>query len=85
MAEITSRIRYARGRTLVVMLTLLGTGGLAVAAAATAPAAATAAVAAAPPPLGIDLDAFDAGKKTVALPNAKPWPTSTGARAQVRR
>lgn len=72
MAKITSRIRYACGRTLVVVLTLLSAGGLAVAAATpAAPAAATAALPAAPPPLGIDLDAFDAGKKTVALPNGE--------------
>ena len=62
MAEIYSRAPGGRRRTRAVLLALL-CGGFLAAAAAAAPEAA--------PPLGVDLDAFDAAKKTVALPNGE--------------
>ena len=72
-----SRVRHACGRALVVLLAVLGGGFPAAAVAAAAVAAAPAGAVpaggapAAAPPLGIDLNAFDAAKKTVDLPNGE--------------
>src|SRR5450756_2175489 len=67
-----SRVHHVCGRALVVLLAVLG-GGFPAAAVAAAPAGAVMAggAPAAAPPLGIDLNAFDASKKTVALPNGE--------------
>jgi pimeloyl-ACP methyl ester carboxylesterase len=63
MTEIHSRVQHACGRALVILLAVLGGAAPAGAAPGAAPAAA--------PPLGIDLNAFDAAKKTAALPNGE--------------
>ena len=67
MAKIDSRVQHACGRALAVLLALLGGGFPAAPAGAVSASAAPAAA----PPLGIDLNAFDAAKKTVALPNGE--------------
>jgi pimeloyl-ACP methyl ester carboxylesterase len=79
------RTLHSRHARLLGVLVLLGGSVLALSATATATATAAAAAAAAaappaaapaptitaPPPLKIDLDAFDASKKTMALPNGE--------------
>ncbi len=59
MNKMNARTRSLRGRALSVLLASLGSGVLAVAAAS------------APAPAKIDLNAFDAAKKSVALPNGE--------------
>src|SRR6202162_1236443 len=67
----TNRINHPRSRQRNPLRCLLLVLGLLGGMADTAHAAEARQSAAAPPPLQIDLDAFDARKKTVALPNGE--------------
>lgn len=61
----------ARAGSVRMLLAIAGLSMASLASVATPAAPATAAVAPHPPPLKINLDAFDASKKTVALPNGE--------------